>query len=211
MPAKINFLPGEIIRSAEQNTNFSLLFNKPILIPYSIQIGAQAGIMSYSLSPAELAAILTLAPLGAVPTMTSLVTVGDTVDLEDGSDAIIDQASQELIRGTVQAGVSNSSVVINFNHAVTGSAVVLILPVHTVFHALPEDFLRREFVSSLESDDPIRKLQRGAITLVQEAALVAGFLAADAGTQWFNTVDGQFKGWNGNTGSGNYDGVVILG
>ena len=203
MPAKISFAPGEVIRSTETNTNFSLIFNKPILIPFSVAIGAQVGITTYALAPAERLAILALAPLGATPTMSSLLTLGDIIDMEDGTGPlatpIIDKASEELIRGTIVAPLNNSAVNITFSHAVTGTNVNLLIPVHTVFNALPEDFLRREFVSSLESDDPIRKMMRGRLTTAEETTLVATLGASDGGIFWFCTTDSQMKCWNGAT------------
>lgn len=42
-------------------------------------------------------------------------------------------------------------------------------------------------------------LQRGSV-----ATDPGGLMMSDAGTQWFNTTDNQFKGWNGSA-------VVILG
>ena len=47
-------------------------------------------------------------------------------------------------------------------------------------------------------------LYLGRFTTAQETTLVSGLVSADGGVQWFNTDEGQFKGWNGTA-------VVILG
>ena len=47
-------------------------------------------------------------------------------------------------------------------------------------------------------------LYLGRLTDAQETTLVAGLVAGDGGTIWFNTTDLGFKGWTGSA-------VVVLG
>ena len=47
-------------------------------------------------------------------------------------------------------------------------------------------------------------IQSTKLTTIQEIALVATLVVGDAGLQWYNTDDNQFKGWNGSA-------IIILG
>ena len=46
---ELTFAPGEVVRSSEFNDNFDQIYNKPILVPFKMIIGAQVATSTYSL------------------------------------------------------------------------------------------------------------------------------------------------------------------
>lgn len=168
MPPKINFLPGTVIRSAEFNTNFNLLFNKRIVIPLVIQAITPSA-NTYTLSTGQKNSIKALLPLDTVTgiqitDITQGLALNDIVDVIDSATGTIlrdgpsDDPLAKQIFGKLTT-VTTSVVIVSFYKDPTAptpftinTAVDITIPVNSALHALPADFLRNEFVNSFEVD-----------------------------------------------------------
>ena len=110
--------------------------------------------------------------------------------------------------GQFQVNYTNGTV--NFNAADAGTTVLI------TYKGLGSE-IRAEHINNiiyfLKSIFPIVTggFQNTVINTSQETTLVSSLTIANAGLQWFNSDDKQFKGWNGNTGDSGQAGLVILG